>query len=436
MPTARLAAIPDIFTLHARDPARYPVLLETAAGNGWDILLAYPYSINNYPACRRNDFFEHFASSWQEAHAATDQEADIPFRGGWFVYLGYELLHSLEPSVMERSADSGDFPSAGFMRIPAALMIDRTAGTAWAFAESAELLNRLQTEAVNCAAVSLPELILHDLVEEPDEVFLHGVSRIKRYIEDGDIFQANLSRRWRGRLQHEQSAAALYRALRLSNPAPFAGIADLGDGNVIVSSSPERLAKVEAGRIVTRPIAGTHPRHADPEQDAVIRSNLIAHPKERAEHIMLVDLERNDLGRICIPGSVRVEELMSVTSYRHVHHIESTVTGKLRETIAPLDVIRALFPGGTITGCPKVRTMQIIRELEATPRGAYTGSMGYINLDGDMDLNILIRTMTLSRMNLVFSAGAGIVADSDPQRELSETRAKAKGLLSAMGIVS
>ncbi|HET9112758.1 MAG TPA: chorismate-binding protein, partial [Burkholderiales bacterium] len=238
MPAARLTAIPDLFTLHARDPARYPALLETASGNGWDILFAYPTSINAYPVYRQNDFFTQFASSWQQAHAATDRETvHLPFRGGWFVYLGYELLHSLEPCVIERRVDPQDFPAASYMRIPAALMIDRNSQTAWAFAESVELLNRLQAEVANCAAVSLPELTLLDLVEEPDEVFLEGVSRIKRYIEDGDIFQANLSRRWRGRLQHERSAAALYRALRTSNPAPFAGIADLGDGNVIVSSS-------------------------------------------------------------------------------------------------------------------------------------------------------------------------------------------------------
>ena len=436
MPAIRLDALPDLFAFHASDPARYPVLLETAAGPGWDILFAYPDSIKNYAAYRQGDFFAHFESDWQDAHIVSGEGlAFLPFRGGWFVYLGYELLHSLEPSVIERRADPHDFPAAGYMRIPAALMIERHTQTAWAFAESVELLNRLQADAADGAVVSLPELTLLDLVEEPDDDFLAGVSRIKRYIEDGDIFQANLSRRWRGRLQHERSAAVLYRALRRCNPAPFAGIADLGDGNVIVSSSPERLAKVEGGRILTRPIAGTHPRHADPVLDARIRADLIAHPKERAEHVMLVDLERNDLGRVCIPGSVCVDELMAVTSYRHVHHIESTVTGQLRDTVAPLDVIRALFPGGTITGCPKVRTMQIIRELETSARGAYTGSMGYINLDGDMDLNILIRTMTLTGRNLIFSAGAGIVADSDPDRELNETRAKAKGLLSAMGVL-
>ncbi len=436
MPVAHLTELPDLFALHAHNVTHYPVLLETAAGSGWDILFAYPEFIKNYPAHCQTDFFEQFNVAWQQSHAATDAESSfLPFRGGWFVYLGYELAHSLEPSVMERGDGLGDFPAVSYMRIPAALMIDRQTQTAWAFAESAALLDRLQTEIADCISAALPEADLLDLIEEPEALFLDGVRRIKRYIADGDVFQVNLSRRWHGRLK-QQSSAALYRALRLCNPAPFAGIAELGGGNAIISSSPERLLRVEGGRILTRPIAGTHPRHSDPLQDALIRSDLIAHPKERAEHVMLVDLERNDLGKVCVPGSVRVDELMAVVSYQHVHHIESTVSGQLREAVEPLEVIRALFPGGTITGCPKVRTMQIIRELETSPRGAYTGSMGYINLDGDTDLNILIRTLTVSGQDLCFSAGAGIVADSDPERELHETRAKAKGLLDAMGILA
>jgi anthranilate synthase component 1 len=160
---------------------------------------------------------------------------------------------------------------------------------------------------------------------------------------------------------------------------------------------------------------------------------LAAHPKERAEHIMLIDLERNDLGRVCEPGTVRVDELMTIESYAHVHHIVSNVSGRLRLGTTPIDAIRAVFPGGTITGCPKFRCMQIISELEGAGRGAYTGSVGFLSRDGTMDLNILIRTMTLMGRQVEFRAGAGIVADSDPQRELEETRAKAKGLLAAFG---
>jgi anthranilate synthase component 1 len=204
-------------------------------------------------------------------------------------------------------------------------------------------------------------------------------------------------------------------------------------GGAIVSSSPERLVRVRERTVETRPIAGTRPRHAEASEDRALSSELMAHPKERAEHIMLIDLERNDLGRICRPGTVRVDELMALESYAHVHHIVSNVRGELRGEVTPGQVIRAVFPGGTITGCPKVRCMQIIAELEGAGRGPYTGSMGYLNHDGSLDLNILIRTIVCDESGVWLRAGAGIVADSDPQRELEETRAKARGLLLALG---
>jgi anthranilate synthase component 1 len=218
------------------------------------------------------------------------------------------------------------------------------------------------------------------------------------------------------------------------NPAPFSALLQMQDW-AIVSSSPERLVHLDRnGRLQTRPIAGTHPRSEDAVEDAVLRVRLQAHPKERAEHVMLVDLERNDLGRVCEPGSVKVAALMEIASYRHVHHIESTVCGQLRPDVSAFDTLRAVFPGGTITGCPKVRTMQIIHELEKTPRRSYTGSVGYINHDGSLDFNILIRSFLLRDRQLSFRAGAGIVADSVAQRELEETRSKARGLLRALEI--
>ena len=234
----------------------------------------------------------------------------------------------------------------------------------------------------------------------------------------------------------------LYDRLRAASPAPFAGLlAGETDGTpwAVVSSSPERLVSVRGDVVETRPIAGTRPRFAGDDDAARIRE-LVGNPKERAEHVMLVDLERNDLGRVCTPGSVEVDELMTVESYSHVHHIVSNVRGRLRPEVTPGDAIRAVFPGGTITGCPKVRCMQIIAELEGTGRGAYTGAFGWLNRDGDLDLNILIRSAEVEAngdagrgATLRFRTGAGIVADSDPQRELDETRAKARGLLKALG---
>jgi anthranilate synthase component 1 len=322
------------------------------------------------------------------------------------------------------------------MRIPAAILVNRAAAQTWLFAEAdnAQLLADMRQDlAAVPGPVETPVQLL-TLVEAPALDFLTGVSRIQQYIREGDVFQVNLSRRWHGQLRPGAAPADVYRALRRANPAPFGGLARLDPHHSIVSSSPERLVQVQSGQAHTRPIAGTYPRHADPARDAQTRAELVAHPKERAEHVMLVDLERNDLGRVCKPGSVRVDELMAVATYTHVHHIESSVSGVLRDDVSPAAALRALFPGGTITGCPKVRTMQIIRELETSPRYAYTGSMGYVNLDGDMDMNILIRSMMLRDNEITFSAGAGIVADSDPLRELQETRAKARGLLRALGV--
>jgi len=225
--------------------------------------------------------------------------------------------------------------------------------------------------------------------------------------------------------------------LRDNNPAPFAGVF-AGPGWAVVSASPERLVAVRGDVVETRPIAGTRPRMPGDDDTMRIRE-LVDHPKERAEHVMLIDLERNDLGRVCTPGSVEVDELMTVESYAHVHHIVSNVRGRLRSDATPGEVIRAVFPGGTITGCPKVRCMQIIAELEGQGRGTYTGAMGWLNRDGDLDLNILIRSAEIQGSmsggsRLCFRTGAGIVADSDPQRELDETRAKARGMLRALGV--
>ncbi|NJR65338.1 MAG: hypothetical protein HC772_08510 [Leptolyngbyaceae cyanobacterium CRU_2_3] len=231
------------------------------------------------------------------------------------------------------------------------------------------------------------------------------------------------------------SPASVYQRLRKANPAPFAALLQYHNA-ALISSSPERLVQVRDGQVQTRPIAGTKARALAPEDDSALKRDLVGDPKERAEHIMLIDLERNDLGRVCQAGSVEVDELLGIESYTHVHHIVSNVRGVLRPDIGPLAVLKAVFPGGTITGCPKVRCMQIIAELEACARGAYTGALGFINHDGSLDFNILIRSMTLtqhsSHTELSFRAGAGIVADSVAAKELAETESKAKGLIRAL----
>ncbi|HET8760290.1 MAG TPA: anthranilate synthase component I family protein, partial [Nitrospiria bacterium] len=256
------------------------------------------------------------------------------------------------------------------------------------------------------------------------------VERAKDYIAAGDIFQANLAQRFTA-AHHGSDGLYVYRRLRAINPAPFAAFVDLGETEVICSS-PERLVKVSGREVETRPIAGTRPRGATPTDDDDLTADLLLNPKERAEHLMLVDLERNDLGRVCAYGSVKVDELMVTERYSHVIHIVSNIRGTLRENASNFDVVDAVFPGGTVTGVPKIRCMEIIDELEPVSRGLYTGSIGYVSWSGHMDWNIVIRTLTRSRGELSFYTGAGIVADSDPDKEYRETLYKAQALIDAV----
>jgi para-aminobenzoate synthetase component 1 len=259
--------------------------------------------------------------------------------------------------------------------------------------------------------------------------YLSAVRRAIEYIHAGDCFQVNLAQR----LLHRAVLAPLelYERLRRRNPAPFAGYFDLGDF-AIASASPERFLRVEQGRVETRPIKGTRPRGSSPEEDARQRDDLLRSAKDRAENVMIIDLLRNDLGRVCAYGSVQVEAVCRLESYRTVHHLVSEVVGRLLPGLGPIDLLRAAFPGGSVTGAPKVRAMQIIAELEPTARGPYCGSLGYLGFDGSMDANILIRTFTLNRGWMQFPVGGGIVADSTPQAEYEETLHKAAGLLRAL----
>lgn len=326
-------------------------------------------------------------------------------------------------------------PVAYALRSPAAVLRDHATGEVFAVAEAAhrEWIDTLVADARAAAQLPpLPEWRAPSTIDEDaGERFTRGVEQVIEHLAAGDVFQVNLSRGWRATFDKPLPPAELHARLRAANPAPFAGVFS-GRDWAIVSSSPERLVSIRGDAVETRPIAGTRPRLPGDDEAARIRE-LVGHPKERAEHVMLIDLERNDLGRVCMPGSVEVDELMTVESYAHVHHIVSNVRGRLKEGATPGEVIRAVFPGGTITGCPKVRCMQIIAALEGQGRGAYTGAFGWLNRDGDLDLNILIRSAELEGDTLRFRTGAGIVIDSIPQKELEETRAKARGLLRALG---
>lgn len=435
----------DLTALHAAWPTRYPHLLQSVTAGApqarYDILFAFPgarlslanarqLTLDDRP-CTETAFLAKLQALWQQHRRPPPADAPLPFTGGWFVFLGYELIGEIEPRLSHIPQPSM-LPLAMATRFPAAVIRDHAQQQTLLVGESdtAEgLLQLIEADIANLGPVSTEPLPVSQCDEEAPARYLQQVARAKEYIAAGDVFQVNLSRTWNVRLANAVAPVQVYRRLRQANAAPFACLVTWPDGRAIISSSPERLVEVRAGRVRTRPIAGTYPRSDDARLDAAWSRELLAHPKERAEHIMLVDLERNDLGRVCRPGSVRVPELMTVESYRHVHHIVSEVVGELTPTATPIDVIRAVFPGGTITGCPKIRCMEIIAELEASARGAYTGSVGYMNHDGSMDFNILIRTLVQQADRLSLRAGAGVVADSDPRRELAETRAKAKGLL-------
>lgn len=430
---------PDLLALKAARPERYPALFSTGGNVGWDILFAFPQQqhalFGSADKAGVTDFFARFPALATKQTVSNNVAAGLPFSGGWLLAFSYELGGMLEPSA-GHAQDAENFPLAYALRIPAAILLDCSCGQTWLMAEAGHesCIGQMQADLAEIAAPPTASLPNFQLIEDEPARFLQGVSRIQSYIREGDVFQVNLSRGWRAEFDAPASPTALFRRLNQSNPAPFSALMDVGNWSII-SSSPERLVRIaQDGRAVTRPIAGTHPRSAQADEDAALRQRLQSHPKERAEHIMLVDLERNDLGRVCAPGSVKVDALMELASYAHVHHLESTVSGLLRPGTNLQELMRAIFPGGTITGCPKLRTMQIIHELEAAPRRAYTGSLGYINLDGTLDLNILIRSFLLKQNQLWFRTGAGIVADSEPQRELAETRAKAKGLLRALDI--
>jgi len=444
--TRPLSPDTDLLALHRAAPARYPLLLQSVAHgtaqSRWDLLLATSGESlqltrdgivrDALDAPVEGGFLEALDATWQ-AQRLPREEPRWPFRGGWALFLAYELASEIEP-VLRLPGAEGNLPVARADRCPAALLRDHASGECFAVAETghgAMLETILADIAVATDLTAFAEWRPPATLEEdPPRDFTDGVERILDYLAAGDVFQANLSRGWRAGFDAPLDPARLYARLRDANPAPFAGLF-AGEGWAVVSASPERLVSVRGDVVETRPIAGTRPRFPGDDDAARVRE-LIGHPKERAEHVMLVDLERNDLGRVCTPGSVEVDELMTIESYAHVHHIVSNVRGRLRDNATPGAVVRAVFPGGTITGCPKVRCMQVIAELERTGRGAYTGAMGWLGRDGDLDLNILIRSAEVEGARLRFRTGAGIVADSDPQRELDETRAKARGMLQAL----
>jgi len=405
---------------------RYPFLLESVShneNNRYSILFAFPQE--SIVLDEFSDF--DFLNKLNDLCIQKNTELDLPFTGGWFVYLSYELIGQIEPKLASKHQKS-NLPIAYAVKMPTAIYIDHELNKTFIYDEDNDISRINQILSDIKILNQIPnEAIDGDISEENEKKFIQGVNSSLDYIFAGDVFQVNLSRKWSFDLKSNLDSAVIYNKLKKANPAPFSALIQYENFSII-SSSPERLFSVNDGIIETRPIAGTHPRGKG-DSDNTQKENLINHPKEIAEHVMLLDLERNDMGRVCEYGSVFVNEIMTLETYPYVHHIVSNIKGNLRKNIGIKEIVKALFPGGTITGCPKVRCMEIISELEQMPRESYTGSVGYVSQNGKMDFNILIRSFIHKDQTLTFRAGAGIVFDSDPTNELAETRHKAQGLI-------
>jgi len=421
---------PDFIGLARCYPETFPALLASNTKNDktgrYSLLFAQSKKVIHADSIEQlKNLFKKLEVKIQDTN--TD---GLPFHSGWFVYLSYASIMAWEDSFVNIQHDKKQ-PLALVIRCKSAVIIDHVKDEYWVVANSKKRLKKLKKLVKNQKYNTIK--FNNQLYLQDDDVatYIKNVTVAKDYIKKGDVYQVNLARNWQVNVDHKIDDLELYTSLSIHNPAPFAGYFHY-KGFSVISSSPERLVKVENNTIESRPIAGTRPRDVDKEKDQSLIDELMNHPKEQAEHIMLIDLERNDLGRVSSTGTVKVDEFMVVESYTKVHHIVSNITGQLKPDTSFYDVIKATFPGGTITGCPKIRCMQIIDELESCPRGAYTGSMGYISDDGKMDLNILIRTFTLSDNQLSFHAGAGVVYDSIAENEAIESMHKAQALINSL----
>jgi anthranilate synthase component I len=388
---------------------------------------------------------------WLKAYAARSRVVADPrlprFDGGLVGYAAYDCVRYFEPRVHCRKPDPLDTPDALFMRSDELVVFDNLRARLMlvTHAESDSAQERTAAEARLDGiehALSQPLPPAPRRLEPPPDAtgfrrgfdhdaYCAAAQRIKDYIGAGDVMQVVLAQRLSAPFVADE--IALYRAIRMLNPSPYLYCMHLGDHQV-VGSSPEILVRVEDGEMTVRPIAGTRPRGATPEADAALESELLADPKECAEHLMLIDLGRNDVGRVCETGSVQLTERMAIERYSHVMHIVSNVTGRLRAGVHALDALAASFPAGTLSGAPKVRAMEIIEELEPVRRGIYGGAVGYLSWSGNMDMAIAIRTAVIKDGMAHVQAGAGIVADSQPEAEWDECMNKAQAMLRAVGM--
>ena len=435
-----------------------PALLEGGAGLGeagrWSILAARPRRVIESP--------DGLGFRWHGGSLDLESEGDAldglatiarrygladptkspepgspPFLGGLIGHLGYDLAPRLERLPRRAPADSR-LPGLRFGLYDTFVLVDhfRNSGELWAvdlLGDGPDALrerwDRWRADLDDPAPPRAGSALSSPRPDRSRDDYLAAVRKVLGYIEAGDIYQANLSHRFvaTGRVD----PLDLYLRLRSSSPAPFASFL-AWDDLAIVGASPELFYDCRGDRIATRPIKGTRPRSTDPAEDARLAAELSGSPKDRAELTMIVDLERNDLGRVCEFGTVRVTEPGAVESFEQVHHLVATIEGRLTPGVGPMDVVRAVFPGGSITGAPKIRAMEVIDELETNRRSVYTGAVGYLSLGGQSAFNIAIRTMLVEGNRVSYQVGGGIVADSDPELEYVETLDKGRGMSQAL----
>lgn len=373
---------------------------------------------------------------WQQyAHPSA---ASLPFVGGAVGYFGYDLCHFLA-KLPRRALDDTGINDCFFGFYDGIYAFDHHTNTLSLVAlglaaQAADAITKLEKDLLRFSQIppadGPPPQVGPIQANMNKDVYLKAVKRIKEYIRQGDIYQANFTQRFS--CSFEGDPVTFYTALRQTNPAPFSACLDT-KGCFIASSSPERFLRIEKDRVETRPIKGTAARSASPAEDEKNRLTLLASEKDRAELLMIVDLERNDLSRIARKGSVQVGELFTIESYSTVHHLIANVSARIRPECTAMDCIRAAFPGGSITGAPKIRAMEVIDELEPTQRNVYTGAIGYWGFNGSLDLNIAIRTVVIKDQTAYFQVGGGIVWDSHAESEYQESLLKAKALLEALG---
>jgi para-aminobenzoate synthetase component 1 len=397
------------------------------------------YCLEGTKITSRGNAFDFLKAKYLEFQTEPTPGFELPFGGGIAGYFSYDLCHHVE-CLPRTAADDVDIPDAVLGFYESAILVDHLHGQIWLTdlnrrPGAQQRLDALESLIQKAEAAEL-DLELSWREHSPEfksnmmkSEYLNAIQKIKDYIRSGDIYQVNMTQRFETVLV--DPPLELYKKLRTINPAPFSAYMPFEEATIL-SSSPERFIQIRDGHIETRPIKGTRPRGKTQEQDEVERALLQASEKDKSELLMIVDLERNDLGRVAEVGTVKVPELFVIEAYPTVYHLVSTVTAELKAGLTPIDVLKASFPGGSITGAPKIRAMEIIDEIEPTQRNIYTGSIGYIGFNGDTDLNIVIRTIVAKGDQAYFQVGGGIVWDSNAYAEYDETLDKARALMRAL----